>query len=727
MKVRGLVSRCLRGLFLLCMLLGLLSLTHAERFVRNTLPTHPYTERLQNYIQRRNFTHYQVLVDSLRTVANNTADSLLLVKCDIWDTELLREDRNFEEALHPLQHALRYARELKDTISIREVYYWLGLIYLDLEDDMVGLAAYREALRFTSERYPISARRQFALYNNIALVYSRQNDYNNALKYYELAINIEDTNLESYRARLYCNMAVLAEQSYDTTLALSALYKAYPLAIATNDSLVLINIHINLAKIYAREGLTDFMNEELAAYQNNYANYQPQSYKIAPYLSDLVEIFTKTGNYKQAKHYAHAVYVALNGERPTDEYREFLLRLADLASCTGEYKKATLYLDSAKAIKGDMEIFLHILRDNNKDQDALGSFTENEDILQKLRHENDLRTQFQNRRIFFLSLAFFLFAFLLLQRYLRVHVKTLRHTREALIKEAEYARQLNQKWTSLENVLNNQRADLAQSAALLQYTLGLLHRNSNKVNQNIQFVKNIQQVLLPEISLIQQAFGEAFLLYLPRDVVSGDFYWYTHTERYELLALVDCAGHGVPGALMSLIGHLLLNKIVKEWHIEDPAQILTTLHTQIHENLGYQTTTYLGHYSMDLSVIRYEHSSRELVFSAASSSMYLSTEQGVKRYRGSIMSAGSTLTNRPFENLAFTIEPGTWLYLTSDGFTDQLNENFRKYGNVRLQETLRNLYEYSADQQLYFLTESLYLHKEGADQADDICFIGIHF
>jgi serine/threonine protein kinases, putative len=229
------------------------------------------------------------------------------------------------------------------------------------------------------------------------------------------------------------------------------------------------------------------------------------------------------------------------------------------------------------------------------------------------------------------------------------------------------------------------------------------------------------------MQVIEKAFGESFLLYLPRDTVSGDFYWYANAGEYELLALVDCAGHGVPGALMSLIGHVLLNKIVKEWHIHDPAKVLTTLHEQIHENLGYQSTTYLGHYSMDLSVVRYQPAQRELVFSSASSSIYVGTSEGITRYRGSIMSAGSTLTNRPYEDVTLSLTPGMWVYLTSDGFIDQLNEEYRKFGNQKFQDTLHNLSEYPADEQLYFLTEQLYLHKGSADQADDICVIGIHF
>lgn len=725
---RGVMPNRAAVYILVCLLLFLVPQAYGQHTTeRADGERDKYAEQMRLYLSNQNNEQFNALLDSLRTESIKKNDSLLFIQCQLWEAMAKRSTREYDAAINSISLALRFAQEMQDTASLCDVYYTLGMVYQASENYMAALAAYREVARLESPSKPLPLRRKFAILNNSAIIYAAQDDYNTALSYYNSALAIQDKSVEDFHSRLLCNMAVLAEFLQDTIQEFGYLYRAYSLAKSYKDTAILLDVHLSLARIYARQKRLDLVQEELYAYNRNYAEYKKNTYEMAPYRSDLVEIYMALGDYEKAKFYVKEVYRNLDGERPNDMYAEFLLRQSQLAAYEKDYKSALDFIDSSEAYKGNKEIVLHVLLFDEKVLEGVNLHTQNEELVRKLRRENELREQAQNRRMFFLTLAFFFFAFILLQRYLRVHSRILRRTREELVRESEYSRQLRQKWTSLEKVLNNQRSDLEQSTALLHYILGMLHNNSDKVNRNILFVKNIQQVLLPNMQLVKKAFGESFLLYLPRDIVSGDFYWYANAGEYELLALVDCAGHGVPGALMSLIGHVLLNKIVKEWHIYDPAKVLTTLHEQIHENLSYQSTSYLGHYSMDLSIIRYAPERRELVFSSASSSVYVSTTEGVTRYRGSIMSAGSTLTNRPYENVALTITPGMWLYLTSDGFIDQLNEEYRKFGNQKFQETIHNLSEYPADEQLYFLTEQLYLHKGSADQADDICVIGIHF
>lgn len=686
-----------------------------------------YSDQMRNYLYEGDSTSYNYLLDSLRAEAYKWNDSLLLIQCHLWSALSRSEVRDFAAAFHSVTEALQCAQDLRDTVLLCDVYYTLGLVYQDCENYMGALAAYREVVKMESPTHPLPLRRKFAILNNSAVIYAAQDDYATALSYYNMALAIEDPVTSDFHPRLLCNMAVLAEFLHDTVQELSYLYRAYPLAEYYKDTTILLDVHVFLSRLYAHMGRTDWAKEELYNYHIKYDNYKKYSYEMAPYCSDLMEVYMTLGDYKKATEYVNTVYRCLDGERPFDIYEEFLLRRSKLASLQGDYKCAVAFLDSSTHFKLRKDIVLHVFLFGEKVLGGVNLLAHNEELVRKFQRENELREQKQNRRMFFLTLSFFLFAFILLQRYFRVHSKILRRTHEELMTESEYARQLSQKWTSLEKVLNNQQADLEQTTALLHFLLGMLHSNSEKLNENILFVKNIQQVLLPNMELIEKAFGESFLVYMPRDVVSGDFYWYASDGEYELLALVDCAGHGVPGALMSLIGHVLLNKIVKEWHINDPAQVLTTLHEQIHQNLGYQSTSYLGHYSMDLSVVRYSSRARELVFSSASSSVYITTPEGITRYRGSIMSAGSMLANRPYVNVTYSHLQPIWLYLTSDGFVDQLNEESRKFGNMKFQETLRHLYDVSAVEQHRSLVETLNSHMGNAEQADDICVIGIHF
>lgn len=689
----------------------------------------PYGSRLSTYMQHENFDEYDFLLDSLYDVARDTQDEVLLAYCHLWDNVAFRMAGAYDSSYYHLNQSLQLARFLQDTIILREVYFGFGILSQDTEDYMTALAAYRECLRMGSSRLPFPRTMRYIIYNNNAMIYEDQGNYADAHTYYEKAIVIGDSLSESYRPRLYSNMSFLAQLQRDTTRMLELLYKAYPLAKEVGDTSVLINIHLCLASTYQAQHCRQWAEEELAQYEAQYATFY-RTGETDFYAANLLEIYKTFKDYDRAKKYVKEVYASMaEYSWPTDLYRDFLFSCADLAAEQGDYKRAVAYMDSVMRIEVNNDMVLHVFRQKGKDFDLLNLHAENEDVIRKLSKENELREQHNHRRMLLLSLTFLLFAFILMHRYLKMHTNQLRRTQEALIKESDYSRQLNQKWGALENVLNNQRADLEQSTALLQNLLDMLHNNSRKVTHNIEFVRDIQQVMLPDPKLIESAFGESFIIYKPRDIVSGDFYWYANAGPYEMLALVDCAGHGVPGALMSLIGHVLLNKIVKQWRLNTPSQVLMTLHDQIHENLSYQSTTYLGHYSMDLTLIRYERAKREIVFSSASSSLYVSSQDGVKRYRGSIMSAGSTLANCSYEDETIALEPDMWVYLTSDGFTDQLNENFRKYGSMRFQEDLRRMRDASAsaEEQRFFLLEGLALHQGASDQADDICVIGLHF
>lgn len=689
----------------------------------------PYADRFSHYLQRNASEEYMALLDSLYEVAKETHNGILLTYCHLWRNTELRRRGEYDSAYYYLSQSSQLARLLKDTILLREVYFSFGELSQDTEDYMTALAAYRECLRMGSPSLPTPRSIRYTVYNNNALIYENQGDYDDALLYYQKALDLEDSLSYNYRARLYSNMSFIAQTQHDTTMMLDLLYKAYPLAQENRDTSVLISVHLYLANTYLAQGYRAWALEEIEQYEHRFSKFRYVG-ETDFFATDLLEFYTDLGDYERAAECVKRAYRSMaEFAWPPEYYREFLIQCSKLAAAQGHFKKAVAYMDSVSRMELSNDVVLHVLRERGAHFDLLNLHAENEEVIKRLSKENELRKRHNNQRMLLLSLAFLLFAFILMHRYLKMHSNGLRRTQEALIKESDYARQLNQKWGSLENVLNNQRADLEQSTALLQNLLDMLHSHSRKVNHNIEFVRDIQQVMLPDARLIEQAFGESFIIYKPRDIVSGDFYWYANAGPYEMLALVDCAGHGVPGALMSLIGHVLLDKIVKQWRLNTPAQVLMTLHDQIHENLSYQSTTYLGHYSMDLTLIRYEREKRELVFSSASSTLYISTREGVKRYRGSIMSAGSTLANCTYENETVILEPDTWVYLTSDGFTDQLNENFRKYGSNRLQEELARMRESStsAEDQRFFLLEGLALHQGAADQADDICVIGLHF
>jgi PAS domain S-box-containing protein len=256
-----------------------------------------------------------------------------------------------------------------------------------------------------------------------------------------------------------------------------------------------------------------------------------------------------------------------------------------------------------------------------------------------------------------------------------------------------------------------------------------IHKN---ITGSINYAKTIQDALLPSKRMLNEHF-ENFILYRPKEIVSGDFYWtstitYENDKRYCFLAVVDCTGHGVPGAFMSMIGMQLLNQIVNEQKIISPQDILNNLDAAIKKALKQNITE--NNDGMDMSIIRIEMNSDKLtpiVFAGAKRPIIWINNNNLEFVNGTRRSIGGAVSRNPhvFENKFLNVEKNDTIYLYSDGFIDQNGPNRKRYGTARFIEFIKNISGYSfADQQLELNTQ-LDKFMEGQAQRDDITIIAI--
>jgi len=259
------------------------------------------------------------------------------------------------------------------------------------------------------------------------------------------------------------------------------------------------------------------------------------------------------------------------------------------------------------------------------------------------------------------------------------------------------------------------------------------------IKGSINYAKTIQEAILPETSEIDQL-GENFILYKPKDIVSGDFYWYANefkeivnsdTEYPVFLAVVDCTGHGVPGAFMSLIGFALLNQIVKEKKIEEPNLILEHLNNQIIQSLKQETTT--NNDGMDVSMLK-------LIISRTDGTIIRAVYSGSKRpliiykektrethvIKGDpIWIGGKHNKNKKFTQQIIEFEKGDVLYLSSDGLISQANPERGKFGSERLLRIIERIGSDDLALQRKELERNLHEYMKDTEQRDDITIIGI--
>ena len=256
-----------------------------------------------------------------------------------------------------------------------------------------------------------------------------------------------------------------------------------------------------------------------------------------------------------------------------------------------------------------------------------------------------------------------------------------------------------------------------------------LEELSTNLTDSLTYARSIQEAIVPSEDSIRKFFRDAFVLNQPRDIVSGDFYWIHEIERDEemLVASVDCTGHGVPGAMMSIIAHSLLTEIVEKQKIHDPATILEKLNKEIIEVLR-QKEGKSGD-GMDMSICRVNKRELKVTFAGAYRPV-LWMNGKLNELKGDRHPIGGLFhdSERSFQNQTFKVSRGDCIYLFSDGFTDQFGgPNGKKFMIKRFREMIKKNYRYSMQAQSYLYQKIFENWKGSNEQVDDVSMVGIRF
>lgn len=250
------------------------------------------------------------------------------------------------------------------------------------------------------------------------------------------------------------------------------------------------------------------------------------------------------------------------------------------------------------------------------------------------------------------------------------------------------------------------------------------------ITDSINYAKTIQEAILPKEKIIRSFFPDFFIYYRPRDIVSGDFYWFGEIDSFFYFAVVDCTGHGVPGGFMSMIGNTLLNEIILEKRISAPSEILNELNTKVIAVLNKESNI-ITHQEdgMDITVCRVDKQKNEIQIALANHTAFLISGEATKTIEGDIYSIGELLTrrvNHQFSNQVFSYLPGSTLFMFSDGYKDQFGggEN-RKFSLDRMQKLLEAGQHMTMDEVSKNLDTVLSNWKREEPQLDDILVMGI--
>ncbi len=254
-------------------------------------------------------------------------------------------------------------------------------------------------------------------------------------------------------------------------------------------------------------------------------------------------------------------------------------------------------------------------------------------------------------------------------------------------------------------------------------------KNKN-ISDSINYSKRIQNAMLPDTRVINKKLSDSFILYKPKDIVSGDFPWFTHVGDDIFIAAVDCTGHGVPGAMLSLIGYFLLNDIVKSRKVSDPGLILDLLDEGVTKTLRQDEEDSATKDGMDIALCKINIEKNEVEYAGAHRPLYFMKSGELEEVKGNKFAIGGGIykNQTSFTTSKIKIKPGDSVYFSSDGFPDQFGgPDVKKFGPRRTRELIVEHHKKPINE-VYNIFDKVWEDWKGDQkQIDDVLMIGIKF
>ncbi len=253
-----------------------------------------------------------------------------------------------------------------------------------------------------------------------------------------------------------------------------------------------------------------------------------------------------------------------------------------------------------------------------------------------------------------------------------------------------------------------------------------IQKQKDSITQSIVYAKKIQQAILPDKQVFIKNFKEYFIVFEPRDIVSGDFYFIQKVNRYIVFAAVDCTGHGVPGGFMSMLGQAFLNDIIRKKEVTKASQILNLLRDEIKTSLQQKGLKGEQKDGMDMAICVIDIQSNQLQFSGAHNPLIMIRSGRLTEIKADRMPVGIHIKEREFTNHTLQLQKDDQLYIFSDGFSDQFGEQSRKkYKSKAFKELLLSNSNYSMSEQKDKLIAEHQNWRGSVKQTDDIVIIGV--
>lgn len=602
----------------------------------------------------------------------------------------------YSQALNHYEKSIRIFKKLgkqnKEAIALNDIgyiYQSQGLIKKAIENYIKSLMLLDELGDEASAA---------ACMNNIGQLYHDQNNFEKALEYYEKSLKVkEKLGDEKAIAVSLNNLGTLYFSKGEYLEAQEFFFKSLVKRKKTKDQLGIAQCLTNIAEIYKEQKKFDTALEYLQQ-ANKIQEELGNKNGIAYCINSIGTVYRLKKNYPESKKILLESY-----EMAKDLGNPILIKnatnaLTNLYRATGEYDKAyPLLVEHYKAVNSLEN------KENTRKMAQVGlqyefekKIQENELIQVKKNHEHEI--EIKEQKVISYSFAVGLIGLIILTV---VILKSLSDKKKANKRITQQKIEIEDKSFKLEEALVN-------------------------ITDSISYAKRIQEALLRTEENISKHLPPHFIFFKPKDIVSGDFYWSYEKDGSLFLAAVDCTGHGVPGALMSMLGITFLNNICAEENELSPASIMDSLREKVIKELGQNASDGFSRDGMDMSIIKVNLKNKEVEWAGANNPIWIISDNELVEIRGDRQAIHFSDNIKPFTNHMVKVKEGDRLYMFTDGYADQFGGlKGKKFKYKPFKELLRSTAADSLASQKGMLDNHFKEWKGKLDQVDDVCVIGI--
>ena len=591
---------------------------------------------------------------------------------------------DYFKSLNIYKNNLVIQKENNDTEGVGLSYNNIGMVYHKVGDFINAIDNYFNSLKIAEELQDDYLKS--TIYDNLGTVYFDQNKFNESINYFEkcLALQLKNNN-KSGTAEVYINIGRIYQQQGDLNKALELYQKSHSISLKNELGLRAAKAVNYIGYIFFLKGEYDKAMDYFLESKAEFIKVGNKQ-KIAEVIINIAKVNIENGDYNKAEKNTKEAIVIANKIGAIAEIKSSSKLLYDIYKKTHNYKRAL------EAHENFHKLNDSILNDENSKkiiEKQIQYDYEKKTLSDSIRHAGEIilqqaKTKAEKQRtlwLFVIALLVILSLIVLFFQFKKV--------------------------SKQKNIIQEKQTEIINS---------------------INYAKKIQQVILPEEKLMKSFFGDYFIFFQPKDIVGGDFYWFRTFGDLAVIACVDCTGHGVPGGFMSMMGSLLLDKIVQDKNLIT-SQIIRELNDEIIRVLKQNSGGEIQD-GMDLSMCVVDKKKNKLFYSGARNGIYVIDNNEIRTYKADIFPAGGSYSkkskeiNRNFSMEKINLQESSWVLMYSDGYSDQIGGNkMRSMGVKKFEQILKDTIAIDKDRKK-FLINSFNEWREDIPQIDDIMVIG---